>query len=246
MAWKAVIEIAILWLVIYQILIFLQRSRAIYAFRGIALIAIAFILFHKLDLRVLQWLLEKLFTISIISLLIIFHPEIRQGLAKLGQRQLFNPPLKEEELDVVLQQIARAVESLSREKIGALIAIEKNDSLATYIENGVAVNALVTPDLIQTIFTPNSMLHDGGIIIKDGRIASAGSIFPLTQKQDLSRIFGTRHRAALGLSEETDAIIIAVSEERQNISVVFQSKLYKDLSKDEMLLKIRELIKQKK
>lgn len=245
MLWKTIIEIAILWLVIYHILLLFEKSRAIYVFRGIIILVAAFILFQKLDFQILNWLLSKIFTISIITLLIIFHPEIRQGLARLGQRQLFLTPLKEENIDNLLQQIAKALEILCKEKIGALIAIEKNNSLTPYIENGVIIDAVVSADLIQTIFAPNNILHDGGLIIQNGRIAAAGCIFPLTQKQDLNRIFGTRHRAALGLSEEADAIIIVVSEERRDISIVYQSKLYKDLSREELIIKIKELIKQK-
>ena len=133
----------------------------------------------------------------------------------------------------------------AKDKIGALIAIEKNDPFTGYIESGVLIDGRVSSDLIETIFTPNSILHDGGLIIQHGRIIAAGCLFPLTENQDLSRIFGTRHRAALGLSEETDAVIIIVSEERQDISLVHQGKLYKDLSREELLSKIKEIIKLK-
>jgi diadenylate cyclase len=108
------------------------------------------------------------------------------------------------------------------------------------------VDAKVSSDLIETIFTPNSLLHDGGLIIQQGRIMAAGCLFPLTQKQDLNRIFGTRHRAALGLSEETDALVIVVSEERQDISLVHRSRLYKDLSREELIYRIKEILKTKK
>jgi len=126
------------------------------------------------------------------------------------------------------------------------MAIEKNDTLTPYIESGVLIDSRVSSDLIQAIFTPNNPLHDGGLIVQNGRIMAAGCLFPLTQNQDLSRIFGTRHRAALGLSEETDAMVIIVSEERQDVSLVYRGKLYKDLSQAEMLSKIKELIKIKR
>jgi diadenylate cyclase len=164
----------------------------------------------------------------------------------LGQRPLFAAPLREEEWDYILKQIIKAAENLSKEKIGALIALENNDPLTAYIESGVLVDARVSNDIIQTIFTHNSLLHDGGLIIQRGRIIAAACLFPLTQNQDLSRIFGTRHRAALGLSEETDAIIIVVSEERQDMSLVYKGKLYKDLSRDDMFSQIKEIIKLKK
>jgi diadenylate cyclase len=174
--------------------------------------------------------------------LIIFHPEIRQGLARLGQRHLFGTALKNEEIDLMFQEVIKAMETLTRDKLGAMIAIEKKDPLTSYIASGVPIDARVSSELLQAIFTPNNPLHDGSVIIQHGRIASAGCIFPFTQKQDLSRVFGMRHRAALGLSEETDALIFIVSEERQNISLVYQGRLYKNILREELLEKAREFI----
>ncbi|MFH0762600.1 MAG: DNA integrity scanning protein DisA nucleotide-binding domain protein, partial [Candidatus Omnitrophota bacterium] len=115
-----------------------------------------------------------------------------------------------------------------------------------YIESGVVLDARITSDLIEAVFTPRSILHDGGLIIQHGRIAAAGCLFPLTQSQELSRIYGTRHRAALGLSEETDAIVIVVSEERQDVSLVYRGQFYRDLNKEELFSKVKEIIKLKK
>jgi diadenylate cyclase len=227
-------------------MLFFEGTRAVHALRGILVLLIAFFLFQKLGLDVLNWLLTKLFGISIIALLIIFHPEIRQGLAHLGQGHLFVATLREEELDYMLREITKVAETLSKDKVGALIAIEKNDSLAAYIESGVLIDARVSAELIEAIFTPNNPLHDGGLIIQHGRIVAAGCLFPLTQNQDLSRIFGTRHRAALGLSEESDALIIIISEERRDISLVYRGRLYKDLGEGELLSKAKEIIKLKK
>ena len=240
--WKTVVEILILWFVIYHVLLFFANTRAIQVLRGIIVLLVAFFLFQKLHFEVLDWLFTKIFTISILAFLIIFHPEIRQGLARLGQRYLLDVNLKEEELDELLKQVSQAADSLCRNKIGALIAIDKRDSLTPYIKSGVAIDAAASSDLIQTIFTPNSLLHDGGLIIQRGRITAAGCLFPLTQKLDLSRIFGTRHRAALGLSEETDAVIVVVSEERQDICLVYKERLYRDMSKEELLYKMKDLI----
>jgi len=241
-----VLEIAILWFVIYHIILFFEGTRAIHVLRGIIILLVAFLLSQKLNFQVLDWLLTKLFGISIIAFLIIFHPEIRQGLARLGQRNLFGAPLREEELDYVLSEIDKAAENLSKEKLGALIAIEKEDSLSAYVESGNIIDSRVSADLIQAIFTPNNPLHDGGLVIQNGRILAAGCLFPLTQNQDLSRIFGTRHRAALGLSEETDAVIIIVSEERRDISLVYKGRLYRDIGREELIAKIKEIIKLKK
>jgi len=244
--WKPLVEILILWFVIYHIMLFFEGTRAIQVLRGIVILLVAFFLFQKLNLQILNWLLTKLFAISVIAILVIFHPEIRHGLARLGQRHLFSTALREEELDYILREIGKATENLSKDKIGALIAIEKNDPLTAYIESGVFIDARVSSDLIQVIFTPNNLLHDGGLVIQQGRIMAAGCLFPLTQNPDLSRIFGMRHRAALGLSEETDAIIIIVSEERQDVSLVYRRKLYKDLSQEDIAFKIKEIIEIKK
>ncbi len=241
--WKPLIEILILWFVIYHIMLFFVGTRAINALRGIIVILVAFFLFQKLHFEVLDWLFAKLFAISVIAIMVIFHPELRQGLAKLGQKHLlFGTVVKEEKLDYVLKQVGKAVDNLAKEKLGAIIAIEKNDSLTPYIESGVVIDARVSLELIETIFTRNSILHDGGMIIQNGRVMSAGCLFPLSENQGLSRIFGTRHRAALGLSEETDAVIIVVSEERQDICLICGGQMQKDLSREELIFKIKDNI----
>jgi len=243
--WKPIIEISILWFVVYHILVFFEGTRAIQVLRGIIIILAGFLLSQILGLEVLNWLLTKLFTISIIALLIIFHPEIRQGLARLGQRRLFSSKLNNEEVDYILKQVLSAADKLSEERIGALIAIEKNDPLASYIESGLLLDAKISADLLQSIFIPNNNnpLHDGGVIIRGNHIVAAACLFPLTGNTELSRIFGMRHRAALGLSEETDALIIVVSEERRAISLVYRGKLYRDLSREEVISKIKEIIR---
>jgi len=243
--WKTLLEIAILWFVIYQIMLFFEGTRAIQVVRGIAIILVAFFIFQRFGLTRLDWLFKNFFATSVIAVLIIFHPEIRSGLARLGQRHIFTAELREEELDYMLKEISRAADALARDKIGALIAIEKSDPLNAFAESGVMVDSRVSSELIQAVFTPNNPLHDGGIIIQNGRILSAGCFFPLVQVQDLSRIFGTRHRAALGLSEEADALIIVVSEERRDISLVYAGKLYKDLSQESLFLKAKEFFKLK-
>jgi diadenylate cyclase len=245
MIWKPIVEVLILWFVVYHIMLFLAGTRALQVLWGIVILSVASILFQIAHLEILDWLLTKLFGLSILAILIIFHPEIRQGLARLGQRRLFSSVLREEELDYILKEIGKATETLAKEKFGALIAIERNDSLDAYIKSGVAVDGYVCQELIQAIFTPNNPLHDGGLIIQQGRIAASGCIFPLSQNQDLSRVFGTRHRAALGLSEETDAISIIVSEERRDVSLVYRGKLYKDLSREQVMSRAKEIMKMK-
>lgn len=241
--WKPITEIFILWFFIYQIMLFFEGTRALQTLRGIIVLMLAFFIFQKFDFTVLSWLFEKLFAISVIAILIIFHPEIRMGLAQLGKKQIFKNTLKEEDIVLIAKQIVNGCEGLANNKLGALIAIEKNDSLAAYIQSGEIIDSRVSADLIQAIFTPNNPLHDGGLIIQRGRIAAAGCIFPLTANQELNRVFGTRHRAALGLSEETDAILIVVSEERGDISIIYRKRFYKDLGIAQLETKIKELLK---
>lgn len=243
--WKPIIEITILWFLVYQIMLFFEGTRALQALRGIIILLLGFLIFKKFNFLVLSWLFEKLFGISVIALLIIFHPEIRMGLAQIGKRQLFKGSLKDQQIVSFVRQIVDGCENLVKNKLGALIAIEKEDSLASYVQKGEVIDSCVSADLIEAIFTPNNPLHDGGLIISRGRIAGAGCIFPLTVNQELSRVFGTRHRAALGLSEETDAILIVVSEERKDVSIIYRKKFYKDLGPVQLEAKIKELLKTK-
>jgi len=138
------------------------------------------------------------------------------------------------------------VDFLARQAIGALIAIERDDSLKPYTETGVAVDAVITSDLLQNIFTPGSMLHDGGVIIQLGRVTAAGCLFPLNEDPDMSRVFGMRHRAAIGLTQETDAVVIVVSEERQDVSLVYEGRLFQGMKRDDLLIRIKQLMKPKK
>lgn len=243
--WKAIVEIIILWFVIYRIMLFFQGTRAIQVLRGIIVLVFAFFVAQILRLETIDWLLTHIFGISVIAILIIFQPEIRQGLARLGKQNIFKTTLYEEEIEEMIQEIVEAIDSLSRSKIGALIAIEKEDSLKDYMESGVKIESKVTAELLQTIFTPNSLLHDGGVIIQHGRIMAAGCLFPLTEKQDLNRLFGTRHRAAIGLVEQTDALVAAVSEETGDISVCYNGKLTRDVGLEELLKNLQDYFKPK-
>ncbi len=244
--WKPVTEVLILWFFIYHIILFFEGTRSLQVVRGIIIILLVFLISQKFNFIVIGWLLKKLFGISVIAILIIFHPEIRHGLAQLGKRNIFRNMLKDEDPYSFVKPIIETCENLAMNKLGVLIAIEKNDSLAAYVQSGEIIDARVSADLMQAIFTPNNPLHDGGIIIQHGRIAAAGCIFPLAINQELNRVFGTRHRAALSLSEETDAILIVVSEERRDISIIYHKKFYRDLSGAELESKIKDLIKTKK
>jgi diadenylate cyclase len=243
---KIVLEISILWFVIYQIMLFFTGTRALRVVRGIIILLIAFFLVQRLGLERLEWLLTKLFAISVIGILIIFQPEIRQGLARLGRHYLFNFPLREEELDYILREITKTVDFLARQGIGALIAIERYDTLKPYIETGVAIDGIISSELLQNIFIPGSMLHDGGVIIQQGQVAAAGCLFPLNENSNISRVFGMRHRAAIGLTQETDAVVVVVSEERQDISLAYEGRLIQGMNREDLLLRVKQLMKTRK
>ncbi|MEW6170618.1 MAG: diadenylate cyclase CdaA [Candidatus Omnitrophota bacterium] len=241
--WKPIIEILILWFVFYRIMLFFEGTRALQVLRGIIVIFLSFLIFQKVGLYTLDWLLTKLFAISVIALLIIFQPEIRQGLARLGQRHLFNLTLKEEEIEEMFKEIINACNVLASKKIGALIVIEREDQLKAYTENALFMDSKIKQELIEAIFHPSSILHDGGLIIQQGRITFASAFFPLTDRPGLDRMLGTRHRAAIGLTEETDAIAIIVSEETGSVSICVEGRLYQNLNNDGFLNKLKEFFK---
>ncbi|MBM3248109.1 MAG: TIGR00159 family protein [Candidatus Omnitrophica bacterium] len=245
---KPVLEIGILWFVYYRILVFFQGTRAFQVLKGIIFLVVAFFAFQIFGLDTLDWLLTKIFAISVIAFLIIFQPELRQGLAKIGQHHLFSLFLKEEEIIALIDEIASAAETLSKKKIGAIIAIERANGLKTYAESGIILDCKVSAEIIQTIFEPGSLLHDGGIIIQGDRVASAVCLFPLTENPNIAKTIGTRHRAAVGLTEQTDAIVVVVSEESGSISFALNGKLHSVDEKVNLikLLKNNLIIQQQK
>ena len=225
---KIVIEILLLWFVYYMLLVFIKGTRAFQVLRGVIIIIIIFLITKVLGLDTITWILTRLFTISVIAFLIIFQPELRRGLARIGQFGLFSS--QEETLD----EIVKAVYILSRKKIGALIAIEREIGLKAYIESGISLHSQVTSELLNTIFAPNTPLHDGGVIIQGSTIAAAGCLFPLTQNPYVDSALGTRHRAAIGLSEETDAVCVVVSEETGDISLAVEGELHRKADEKEL------------
>ena len=222
---KPSLEIGILWAVFYQILVFFEGTRAFQVLRGITYLLIVFLLSQLLGLNTLNWLLMRLFAISILAFLIIFQQEIRQGLARLGQQHLFNIALAESEIIALIDEIASAVFKLAQQNTGCLIAIERETKLRTYVESGVALDAKLSSELLQSIFTQATPLHDGGIVVQGDRIVAASCLFPLSDNPHFSKITGTRHRAAVGMSEQTDALVIMVSEESGEVSFAANGKL---------------------
>ncbi|MCK4860209.1 MAG: diadenylate cyclase CdaA [Candidatus Omnitrophica bacterium] len=229
--WKPILEIGVVWAVVYFLLLFIKGTRAIQVLKGLVILFITFFAAQIFQLNIINWLLTKIFAISIIALLIIFQPELRRGLAHLGRNRWLRFLAREEK---TLEEIIKAINLLSQQKIGALIIIAKETGLRNYIEAGISLDADLSKELILSIFNPRSPLHDGGIIVHEGRIASCRCFFPLTDKPRLSKNLGTRHRAAIGLSEESDAICIVVSEETGEISLAIDGKLSSNLENEKL------------
>lgn len=247
--WRPFVEITILWYTIYHILIFFERTRARNVLRGLIVLVVLFFVFQRLGLTTLDWIMTKIFAISVIGLFILFQPELRQGLARLGggRNTIFTSfILKEEELEVLIKQLSGTAEDFSEKKIGALLALERENSLGVYIDSGVQMDSMVSEELLESVFMHYSPLHDGGVVIVGSRIAAAACLFPLTDNMRLSRSYGTRHRAALGLSEDTDAVVIVVSEETGKISLATEGYLISDISKEELTRTLRNLLRQKR
>jgi diadenylate cyclase len=190
----------------------------------------------------IDFLLRTFATWSVLALIIIFQPELRRGLIRLGQASFLRPFLHSER--ALVDEIVEATTSLAMERIGALIAITREVGLRSYIEGGVPLDAAVNRDLLRSIFYPGNPLHDGGVIIHEGRVAAAGCLFPLSENPNAPPSFGTRHRAGIGITEESDAICVIVSEERGKISLAEGGKVREDLSPEELRQNLRRLLAQ--
>lgn len=233
--WKDIVEIIILWMVVYRIFVFLKGTKAIYLVRGIIILVIALLLFQMFDFPVLTRLLTYFFAFFLVLIAIIFQPELREGLMQLGKRHIFYVEPKKEEIEKTLREIVSAAGALSRKKVGALVAIQREIGLKRYAESGVLLDAELTSELIQSIFYPGAPLHDGGLIIEGKKIVAASCLFPLSDNPDLERSLGMRHRAAVGLSENSDALVIIVSEETGIISLAINGQLTRNLVPNDLL-----------
>jgi len=230
--WRPIVEILILTVGIYCFLRFIRGTRGAPVVTGFLVVLLAFVLVSVLlELKVLQYLLWAFSTSFILAIFVIFQPELRRILAELGNLPLFATAHEQREnIEVIIQ----TVERLADVRIGALIAIEQSIHIQAAVESGILVDCEATPEMLETIFFPNNAIHDGGVILKGDRIAFAACIFPLTQRQDLNKSLGTRHRAAIGLSEETDAVVVVVSEETGAVSYAYKGQLVRGVTSEEL------------
>lgn len=230
--WRPILEIVILAVGIYYAFVLVRGTRGAAVVTGFLVVLLALTLMTTvLQLEVLSLLLRSFFGFIALAVLVIFQPELRYILAELGNKPLFNTAREQREnIEVIIQAASR----MSEMRIGALIAFEQSIQLQEVVESGVVVDCEATPEMLECIFFPNNVIHDGGVIIKGSRIAYAACIFPLTQRQDLHKSLGTRHRAAIGLSEETDAVVVVVSEETGAISYAYKGQLVRGLTEEQL------------
>lgn len=238
--WGDVVEILLVAALLYRLLLLIHRTRAMQMLLGVLLLGSVYFIAQLLDFQLIERILQKLFEYGAIAALVIFQPELRSALARLGQSRMLRPFTRMEESQVA-DEIVHAVERLARAKIGAIIALEQEVSLDEYALSGSPLEARVSADMLATIFTPYSPLHDGAVLVAGDQIRAAGAILPLTQYSLPDRSLGTRHRAAIGLSEETDAIVIVVSEETSRVSVARRGKLER-LDREVVADRLRELL----
>lgn len=227
--WRDVLEVAVVAYALYRVLRLFRGTRTLQTVTGLGLLLAVYATAWLLELEMITVLLGLVFQYGAIALLVVFAPELRAALAHLGQAR-FARVFRQMEQREVAEEIVDAVERLSRSGIGAIIALEREMPLDEWVESGSPMEAKVSADLLLTIFTPYSPLHDGAVVVRGDLIIAAGCILPLSQKPLADRALGTRHRAALGLSDESDALVVVVSEERSTVSLAERGRLWRDLT----------------
>lgn len=229
------VDILIVSVVLYRFYMLLKDTRAASLVKGLVVLVLASLVSNWLELYVINWLLQKSMTVLLVALPVVFQPELRRALEHLGRGKIFRKHrFDEDDVEKILTALSGAALNMSKYKIGALIAFERNTGLNDFIETGTKIDAVITKELLINIFIPNTPLHDGAVIIRGDRIAAAACFLPLTDAQGLSKELGTRHRAAIGLSEQSDALVLVVSEETGTISLASSGYLRRNLTGEDI------------
>lgn len=239
--WFDVIDILLVAILIYQAFLLLKGTRALQIFIGLSLVFILYWMADRFELRTLRAVLGSIFQDWILILILLFHQDIRRALSKVGKASFFKAPTKFEQGQMV-EELIRGLSSLANKKIGALVVLEREADIAEFIEAGVQMDCKLSKEVLSSIFMPVSPLHDGAAVIREGRISIAGCFLPLSLNPLVSRTMGTRHRAALGITEETDAICIVVSEEKGSLSFAVSGKITHDIDAAQLRKMLSELI----
>lgn len=239
------VDIAIITVLIYHLILLTKETRAFQVLKGIGIVFIAALVSDVLQLVTISWLLNSLLSVGIILAVVLFQPELRRALEHLGRGRLFkkNSFLNTEETEVLLTHLANTASALSQNKIGALMVIERDTGLGDYADTGIKIDGLVSSEFLINVFIPNTPLHDGATIIRGNRVVAAGCLLPLTDDRTLNKELGTRHRAAIGMTEQTDSVVIVVSEETGIISLAREGRLTRYLDKETLKDTLRPLLK---
>jgi len=240
--WWDVLDILIVSFLIYEFLKLIRGTRAVQMAAGSLLIVGLFYLSRLLPLQTVNWMIRNMLAFVAFAAIVIFQSDIRRALAHFGQAPFFRYLNRQQAADETIEEIVVAATMLSGQKVGAILAVEREIGLRNYIESGIPLDALLTYDLIVTIFHRGSPLHDGAVIVQESRVAAAACFLPLTVNPRISRELGTRHRAAIGLTEECDAVAIVVSEETGAISLALDGTLERNLSPDALRDRLRSLV----
>ena len=239
-----IIDIVVVAYFLYRVYLMLKNTRAATLVKGLLVLVGFMIICRTLNLHVISWLLEKSMTVIMVALPVVFQPELRRALEQIGRGKLFRKgsELDEQELDAMLDSVAHATKIMSASKVGALMVFERATGLVERIETGVPIDGVVSSGLIQNIFVKDTPLHDGAVIIRGNRVVAACCLLPLTENRNLSQELGTRHRAAIGMSEQSDAMVLVVSEETGAISIARNGELMRYLTVDDVKEILRNAI----
>ncbi len=228
LGYQDIVDLILVWVVVYRVLLLTKKSGAVQILSGMGILAIAYLASIQLELIAFNFILEKFFANLFLIVVILFQGEIRRALAQIGSNPFFNGMSRVEETQNI-EELAKGIISLAQKGLGALLVIEREITLDYFVEEGTPISAAVSSELLQSIFHPATPLHDGAVIIRGGRIQSAGCFLPLSKNPILDKNLGTRHRAAIGLTEETDAYVFVVSEENRSVGLVHGGHLFPDI-----------------
>jgi len=239
---KDIADILIVSYIIYKLLIMVRGTRALQLLRGIFLLVVAWAISNLLNLYTLKWLMNQMFTFGVVTVLIIFQPELRRALEQLGRGKLFSRSSPEEQdVSHQINEVVKSLNYMARRKIGALIVFERETGLNDYIESGIKMESRLSSELLSNVFVPNTPLHDGAVIIRgNNTIMAAGCYLPLSENPFISKELGTRHRAAIGITEVCDAISVTVSEETGQISLAINGQIVRDIKEESLISKLFE------
>jgi diadenylate cyclase len=239
---KEFVDITIVSYIIYKLILLIRGTRAVQLLKGIVVLIAVWAVSYIFELLTLQWLMNQMFTWGVVAIFIIFQPELRRALEQVGRGKIFMISSTEEDhaVNERISQVITALHLLSARKIGTLLVFERETGLSEYIESGIKLESQISTELIVNLFIPNTPLHDGAVIIRGGQIMAAGCYLPLSENPFISKELGTRHRAAIGMSEASDAIIVIVSEETGQISLAIHGQMVRDVKEESLISKLHE------